>query len=58
MIMSLVKPFVVSNKELDIRHGDDSKVEPVSSFAQERDLVQDEPMGQNLHLKLVTANFN
>ena len=48
----------VPDEELDVGHGDDGKVEPVPPVAQVRELVHDEPAGQNLHRELVTANLN
>ena len=48
-------PFIVSDKELDIRN-DDGKVEPVPAVAQVRELVQDEPARQNLYGELITVD--
>ena len=46
----------VPDEELDVGHGDDGEVEPVPAVAQVRELVHDEPAGQNLHRKLVAVD--
>ena len=48
----------VPDKELDVGHGNDGEVEPVPAVAQVRELVHDEPAGQNLHRELITAILN